>query len=131
MKILVAILALGFSADAFAEAEKPGDVVAKQAGCVPSFEDGKPAGYKCVDTKSSGIYDNLGMKNGDVIQDVNGEHPSDPKRALELMGKTKVSAQFETARHGTDPSIDQEPVEGPYLYDETLSRPSDQDQSNE
>lgn len=76
-----------------------------QARAVPNFENGKPAGYKMIEVKPGGIYDKLGLKNGDVIQSVDGRKIDDPQKTFQLIGKLKQGAQLEVSRDGADEAI--------------------------
>ncbi|OFZ79336.1 MAG: hypothetical protein A2583_00885 [Bdellovibrionales bacterium RIFOXYD1_FULL_53_11] len=69
--------------------------VLTQARCVPNFENGMAAGYKCFQIVPGSIYDKLGMKNGDVVSAINGQPMSDPGKALEQLGALKESSHFE------------------------------------
>lgn len=63
-----------------------------QARAVPNVEGGVPAGYKLFQIVPGSIYDKLGLKNGDVINGVDGQPINDPAKAFELLGKLKEGA---------------------------------------
>ena len=63
--------------------------VATQARIVPSFDKGKPNGFKMFSIKKGSIYDKIGLNNGDVIQKINGYDMNSPDRALEIYGKLR------------------------------------------
>jgi general secretion pathway protein C len=63
--------------------------VATQARIVPSFKNGKPNGFKLFSIKPGSIYSKIGLKNGDVIQKVNGYEMNSPDKALEIYQKLK------------------------------------------
>ncbi len=59
------------------------NVIASQAAIVPYFHRGKPAGFRILHIKRGSIYEKLGIKNGDVIQRINGYEFTSPQKALE------------------------------------------------
>jgi hypothetical protein len=66
-----------------------------KAGCVPNFENGKPAGQVCGVTMPDSVeLRPAALKNGDIIRSVDGEKVSDPKDAFDklrrLRGAEKV-----------------------------------------
>jgi general secretion pathway protein C len=69
--------------------------VITQARCVPNFEGGLPAGYKCFQIVPGSIYDKLGMKNGDVLCGLNGESINDPGKAFEMLNALRTSSHIE------------------------------------
>jgi general secretion pathway protein C len=76
--------------------------VATQARVVPSFKNGKPNGFKLFSIKPGSIYSKIGLKNGDVIQKINGYEINSPDKALELYQKLKdaSSVAIELQRRG-------------------------------
>ncbi|MBT6177436.1 MAG: hypothetical protein HOI23_09305, partial [Deltaproteobacteria bacterium] len=63
--------------------------VATKARIVPSFKNGKPNGFKLFSIKPGSIYSKIGLRNGDVIQSVNGHEMNSPDKALEIYQKLK------------------------------------------
>ncbi|HVO22010.1 MAG TPA: type II secretion system protein GspC [Candidatus Margulisiibacteriota bacterium] len=55
-----------------------------QVRAVPHFEGGKSVGFRLFAIRQGSIFDEIGLKNGDVIQQVNGSDLSDPAKALAL-----------------------------------------------
>ncbi|MBL0690853.1 MAG: hypothetical protein JJV97_00755 [SAR324 cluster bacterium] len=55
-----------------------------QARVFPNFVDDKPSGYVIRSITPGSIYEQLGLKNEDVIKSVNGEIIDSPERAFEL-----------------------------------------------
>lgn len=78
-----------------------------KARAVPNFENGKPAGYKIVQPESGGMDEKLELKNGDVIQGVNGQKADDPKKAFEMMSSLRTTNQLKIVRDGNDQTVDQ------------------------
>lgn len=65
-----------------------------QARIVPYFQKGKINGYKIFAIKKDSFYQNLGLKNGDIIQRVNGMDISSPEKALQMMQQLKSETSF-------------------------------------
>jgi general secretion pathway protein C len=55
-----------------------------QVRAVPHFEGGKSVGFRLFAIRQGSLFDEIGLKNGDVIQQVNGADLSDPAKALAL-----------------------------------------------
>lgn len=66
-----------------------------QARCTPHTENGRPAGYRCFQIVPGSIYDQIGMKNGDIICGINGEEISDMSKALKLFEELKSANRVE------------------------------------
>jgi general secretion pathway protein C len=69
--------------------------VLTQARCVPNFEGGRAAGYRCFQIEPGSIYDKLGMKDNDVICGINGEPVNDPAKAFSLLQQLKTARNIE------------------------------------
>jgi len=76
--------------------------IATQARIVPSFKNGKSIGFKLFSIKPGSIYSKLGMKNGDVIQKINGYEINSPDKALEIYQKLRdaSSVNIDLLRRG-------------------------------
>ena len=68
--------------------------VATQARIVPNFKNGKANGFKMFSIRPGSIYSKLGMKNGDVIQKINGYEMNSPDKALEIYQKLRDSSSI-------------------------------------
>jgi general secretion pathway protein C len=55
-----------------------------QIRAVPHFEGGRSTGFRLFAIRQNSIFDKIGLKNGDIIQRINGADLSDPARALAL-----------------------------------------------
>ncbi|HUI25348.1 MAG TPA: type II secretion system protein GspC [Candidatus Kryptonia bacterium] len=55
-----------------------------QIRAVPHFEGGKSTGFRLFAIRQDSLFDKIGLKNGDIIQDINGTELTDPSRALAL-----------------------------------------------
>jgi len=56
-----------------------------QVRAVPHFEEGVSTGFRLFAIRPGSLFDKIGLKNGDVLQRINGTDLSDPSRALSLM----------------------------------------------
>ena len=65
------------------------NALATQARIVPSFSNGKSDGFKLFSIRPGSLYAKIGIKNGDVIQRINGFDMNSPEKALEIYGKLK------------------------------------------
>jgi general secretion pathway protein C len=81
--------------------ENPAQIMT-DAKLIPNIVKGKPDGFILQEIKNNGVYDNLGMKNGDVLLRINGSNISNPENALQtfmaLKGMDKV--QLDIIRDG-------------------------------
>jgi general secretion pathway protein C len=66
-----------------------------QARVVPNLKGGKFRGYKIFAIKPRSLYAKIGLKNGDVIERVNGLKISSPKQALEIFQQLKDESYFQ------------------------------------
>jgi general secretion pathway protein C len=65
------------------------NVLATQARIVPHFEGGQGAGFKLFAIRPGSIYSMIGIQNGDVIKQINGEMINSPDKALEAYARLK------------------------------------------
>lgn len=68
--------------------------VATQARIVPSFQNGKPNGFKLFSIRPGSLYSKIGIQNGDVIQKINGYEMNDPAKAFDIYSKLKDSSSI-------------------------------------
>ncbi|MGB9599189.1 MAG: type II secretion system protein GspC, partial [Myxococcota bacterium] len=82
--------------------------VAMQARIVPNFEGGKANGFKIFNIKANSIYEKIGLKNGDVIQKINGFEINSPDKAFEVYQKLKdaKAINVEINRGGSNMTLD-------------------------
>ena len=73
--------------------------IAMQARVVPAFIDGVPKGFKLFAMRPDSIYARLGLKNGDILQRVNGFTLDSPTQTLEayqhLRGSSRIELEVE------------------------------------
>ncbi len=62
-----------------------------EARCVPEFEGGRPAGYRCFQIVPGSIYEKLGLQDNDVICGIDGEALNDPSKAFSKLAALKDS----------------------------------------
>ncbi len=66
-----------------------------QARVVPNLKKGKVNGYKIFAIKPKSLYAKIGLKNGDVIERINGLEISGPEQALEIFQQLKAESYFQ------------------------------------
>ncbi len=69
--------------------------VLQQARAIPNFENGMPDGYKLIQIVPNSIYDQIGLKNGDVLCGINGDSINDPSKAFQIFNELKTSNHLE------------------------------------
>jgi general secretion pathway protein C len=69
--------------------------IAMQARVVPAFINGVPKGFKLFAMRPDSIYARLGLKNGDILQRVNGFTLDNPTKALEAYSHLRGSSRIE------------------------------------
>jgi general secretion pathway protein C len=60
-----------------------------QIRAVPHFEGGKSTGFRLFAIRQNSIFDKIGLKNGDIIQAINGSEINDPSKALGLINELR------------------------------------------
>lgn len=61
----------------------------------PYYKDGKAAGFRLNGVRSGSVFSSLGIRNGDVIQSVNGQLIDSPQRAMELYQRLRQTGSIE------------------------------------
>jgi general secretion pathway protein C len=56
-----------------------------QIRAVPHFEGGQSIGFRLFAIRRGSLFDKIGLKNGDIITNINGTAMNDPSRALALL----------------------------------------------
>ncbi|MBS1111872.1 MAG: gspC [Nitrospirae bacterium] len=59
------------------------------ARLLPNIQNGKQEGFKMLEVKSGGLYESLGLKNGDILLRVNDLEISNPEVAIQAMTALK------------------------------------------
>lgn len=69
-----------------------------QTRAVPYFQGGVAQGFRLFAIKSGSVFDRMGLKNGDIVQRVNGVELTDPTTALSLLqdlqGQTRIQVDL-------------------------------------
>ncbi len=68
-----------------------------QMRAVPHFENGKSTGFRLFAIRQGSIFEQLGLRNGDVIQTINGQDLSDPAKALALFQELRNTSEIKIA----------------------------------
>lgn len=68
-----------------------------QVRAVPHFQGGKSTGFRLFAIRQGSLFDKIGLRNGDIIQEINGNDISDPSRALGLFNQLRNESNI-TAR---------------------------------
>ena len=81
--------------------------LAKGATIVPNYKGGKKSGLKLVNIQGGSVYEQLGMKSGDVLMSVNGQDIRSQTHAMELMERFKEadSVTIAVERNGKQEKI--------------------------
>lgn len=82
-------------------------MVAGEGRIVPSFDGGRPNGFKVLAVRPRGLFAAIGMKNGDVIQKINGLDVTSPETMYGAYSKLKraTSVQVDVVRRGQPASL--------------------------
>ncbi|GIW43010.1 MAG: general secretion pathway protein GspC [Candidatus Binatia bacterium] len=68
-----------------------------QMRAVPHFENGRSTGFRLFAIRQGSIFEQLGLRNGDVIQSINGQDLSDPAKALALFQELRNASEIKVA----------------------------------
>lgn len=66
-----------------------------QARIVPAFRDGRAVGFKLFSIQDGSLYSRLGLRNGDVLQRINGLDLNSPDKALEAFTQLRDVRRIE------------------------------------
>lgn len=66
----------------------------RQAKAVPHKVDGEHRGFKIVNIQPGSVYEELGLREGDVIQSVNGRDIRSPDQAMEAYKELRSNSSF-------------------------------------
>lgn len=78
-----------------------------QARAVPYFKNGKSVGLRLFAIKRGSLYETIGLKNGDILKQINGNNLGDITQAVKLFEKLKQerSISLELERNRADKTI--------------------------
>lgn len=82
--------------------------VIQQSRMVPNYENGKVTGFKIFAIRRGSIFEQLGLKNGDVIQRINGTTIDSIEKALPMLEivKTESNVKIDMVRGGSKQTLD-------------------------
>ena len=82
--------------------------VLTDARLLPNITDGKQEGFKISEVVPDGLYHSLGLKNGDILLNINGLEISNPEVAIQAMSALKGMNRInlDIIRGGENMSID-------------------------
>lgn len=75
------------SRDAMTTAKANTSELMTQVRIAPNFTEGKPDGFKLLSIKRGSLFDQLGLRNGDVVRLINGVPLDSPEKAIEIYGQ--------------------------------------------
>ncbi len=86
------------------------ETLATQVRAAPKSEDGKIIGFRLSGIRKGSVFDKLGIKNGDVVHNVNGQSLTSMETALGAYGtlQNERAFNFEVTRRNTKMTIDYE-----------------------
>ncbi len=64
-------------------------LVMTQARAIPYWQEGKAVGLRLFAIKQGSIFEKIGLKNGDIIKDINGKQLGDFSKAMEIFEELK------------------------------------------
>jgi type II secretion system protein C len=78
-----------------------------QARATPNLKDGKIEGFQLSEIQPNSLFGELGLQNGDIITEVNGQQINDPARAMELLEllRNQQSISLGLIRNGRPTSL--------------------------
>jgi general secretion pathway protein C len=68
--------------------------IATQMRAVPFMRDGATVGFRVFNIRRNSVFDRMGLRNGDVIQRVNGVDLDSPTKALALLEDVQTSQEI-------------------------------------
>jgi general secretion pathway protein C len=79
-----------------------------QAAAIPVYQNGRLEGFKIVDIEPASIYEQVGLKNGDIITEINSQKLSDVGMAVKVLNSLRndVFAEVRLLRAGTEKTIE-------------------------
>jgi len=73
-----------------------------QMRAVPNLENGKTNGFKLSEIQQGSIFQQMGLRDGDVVTNIGGQEINDPMRAMELVSvlQNQQAVAIEVMRNG-------------------------------
>ncbi len=69
-------------------------LLARSARIVPAIRGGRPSGFKLYAVRPGSIYQLMGLRNGDTVEQVDGQAITTPDKALEFYTRLRNAKQF-------------------------------------
>ncbi|RKG92126.1 general secretion pathway protein GspC [Corallococcus sp. CA053C] len=69
--------------------------VLMEARVVPAFREGRPVGFKLFSVREGSLYSRLGLRNGDVLQRINGLDLDDMEKAVQAFTQLRDARRIE------------------------------------
>jgi general secretion pathway protein C len=79
-----------------------------QARATPNLKGGKIEGFRLSEIQPDSLFGELGLQNGDIITQVNGQQINDPARAMQLLEllRNQQSISLDVIRNGQPTELD-------------------------
>jgi general secretion pathway protein C len=76
--------------------------VLSDARLTPVFTEGKAEGFRVTEIKPRGVFDAIGLRNGDILKRVNGYEMTTPEKAVQVLTalKGQRSIDLDVVRNG-------------------------------
>ncbi len=68
-----------------------------QIRAVPHFDGGKSTGFRLFAIRQGSVFDQLGLRNGDIIQSINGQELTDPAKALAVFQQLRDATEIKVS----------------------------------
>jgi len=68
-----------------------------QIRAVPHFEGGKAIGFRLFAIRHGSLFDKIGLRNGDILQKINGVAINDPSQALAMLEELRHESDLDVA----------------------------------
>lgn len=65
-----------------------------QMRAVPFLRDGKSIGFRVFNIRPGSLFERMGLKNGDIVQSVNGTELDNPSKALALLDEVQTTDEI-------------------------------------
>jgi general secretion pathway protein C len=79
-----------------------------QAAAVPYYQNGALEGFKLVEIDIDSIYDQVGLEDGDIVTEINGQRLSDVGMAVKVLNsmREETRAEIRLIRSGAEKTIE-------------------------
>lgn len=82
--------------------------IVMQAAAIPIYQNGRLEGFKLLDIEPASIYEQVGLRNSDIITEINGQRLSDVGMAIKVLNSLRndVFAEVHLLRAGVEKIIE-------------------------